>query len=232
MLPNPRWGGRAVECTGLENRHRGIPIRGSNPLPTASPHRQLRWCKNAHQPRKPDWTSLASSLFGGIPTAPWIQARPTTTDPAGALSNSATPWATSVLDRAQDQWHQPVISPRDPRLKSNPRRGMCMPLQPDGPTAQRGSPKPMVENAPLHPSFATNLRTSDGANLHAGCAAGNGRPRPTDQVGGHTSMWRGGGAKREKFRDTDRCCRCSTTQKGRRQNVFSKHTEARGAALE
>ena len=27
----------------------GIPIRGSNPLPTASPHRQLRWCKKAHQ---------------------------------------------------------------------------------------------------------------------------------------------------------------------------------------
>ncbi len=33
--PNPRWGGRVVECSGLENR-RGLRVTvGSNPTPTA-----------------------------------------------------------------------------------------------------------------------------------------------------------------------------------------------------
>lgn len=34
--PNRRWGGRAVECAGLENRYARQGIAGSNPAPTVS----------------------------------------------------------------------------------------------------------------------------------------------------------------------------------------------------
>ena len=37
-------GGRAVECTGLENQHGCEPIVGSNPTPSAIRFVGVSWC--------------------------------------------------------------------------------------------------------------------------------------------------------------------------------------------